>query len=174
VTQLGSLAGSAVSITLRNVTYVLSKLNAKHHGEIEQHIASMRVDPLDLAIRKIQAHDLKGEQAEFLLGKAWDEAARVSKVTPREISEFLGGLPGVSYVFWMAVREHQPSLTLEHITDLVMSLSEEEIQTAQLKLDQASGHDPNVDGRKSSSTTPLPAEPMTTTGPSTGPESLQP
>lgn len=124
----------------------LNQLRLRHFAEIEA--AALERLPSPLAVVAPTVRDLPPEQAEYLLGRAYDDSMKARRATPREIDAFLGTLDGLAMMFWLTMRDAQPDITHDQVKEHVFSLSEDQLEELQAELDALEPPRGNVDGRQ--------------------------
>ncbi len=118
---LNQLTAAEGTIRIGEQTFRLGQLTLADYGEIENRVVSRRRDPVSLAVGNLDG--LGEKQQEFLLGRAFDEAAGGKVAGAREIDRWRQTPDGYCYLFWMMVRKGHPEVTLQRAGQLLASLT---------------------------------------------------
>jgi hypothetical protein len=105
---LHRVAGATPDIEVAGKTYRTTPYTLGGRAEIEAHLLSKRTDVF------VEAANRLGGIPEKLHGKVLDAAMRYMErgnyVTDDEVSDFIATFEGCAFLFWQAVREHQPEV----------------------------------------------------------------
>jgi hypothetical protein len=136
---LQHVAAVGTRIDLGGRHYRLAPLSLADLGEIEQHVVSLRADPIAALAGSIER--FTSEQQQCLLGEAVRQASKQGRyATPSEVDAFLKTFQGIGFFFWLAVRKHQPEIDApEKARSLIADLDPAAIAQLQRRLIEASG-----------------------------------
>jgi hypothetical protein len=135
--QYVAAAGSRIELGGRH--YRLAPISLADLGELEQHVVSLRADPIAALAGSIGR--FTSEQQQCLLNEAVRQASKQCRyATGAEVDAFLKTFDGIGFFFWLAVRRHQPEIDApEKARSLVAALDPAAIAQLQRKLIEASG-----------------------------------
>jgi hypothetical protein len=92
---------------------------AEMRGEVEQHILSLRPNPLQVARDNVELFAGSPALQSELMRLAMQEACRIKSVARFELAEWLATVEGTVYILWLQSKDcNQPSPTLDEIGEL--------------------------------------------------------
>jgi len=120
---------------------------ARHYGEMEQHILSLRPNPIAVAKDSMALFEGDPDIQTELLRLAMAEASRAKAVTRGELAEWMNSIDGTVFVTWLSIRDGAPDVTreqvqawmLEEIESVAVKLAEQAGLTEDAAADQAAG-----------------------------------
>lgn len=106
---LARAAGAGVSAIIGGKRFLIHPLCLRDYGIVENEILKSRVNPVEAARLAIQANQgsFDDQQADYLLTKAYRDAATRNKATDEEILSWIDSRSGLSFTLWLAIRKDQ-------------------------------------------------------------------
>jgi len=88
---------------------------AEHYAEMEDHLLSLRANPLVAAKELLtMSSDNNPEFTKQVLEVAMAERCRVKSVTRKELSEWMDSMNGLAYCTWIQIRHNDPNYDPEN------------------------------------------------------------
>jgi len=138
---LKNVAGSSISVKLGKKKYRLAPLTLKLMAELEEHVTSLKPDPLELVSKKLSMFNEK--QQEVLLQKAMEKSVEIgSRASQLEVEDFMESFDGLCFFFWLAIKDNHEEITSHEEATEVLKKSDitpDDIKLLTRKLRQASG-----------------------------------
>jgi hypothetical protein len=136
---LQNVAGVGTRIEIGRRDYRLAPISLGDLAEIEQHVVSLRADPIAALAGSIDR--FTSAQQQYLLSEAVRQASQQGRyAAAAEVDAFLKTCAGIGFFFWLAVRKHQPEVdTPEKARLLLADLDPAAIARLQRRLIEASG-----------------------------------
>lgn len=123
-------SGVGAFITLGGKKYAVQGRILRHYGTFEAEVRKLRGNPFDL-IR--QAKDALGDDEDLLeavVERAFEEAKTWRMVSQSEVGQFLQTWSGIMVSIWLAIKDNDPALTIEKVTELVSDEYESRMRKA--------------------------------------------
>src|SRR4051794_16549112 len=108
---LAQMAGAAATLVIGGQTYRLGPLRARDYAEIEQQVVAERADPLAMLGPRLAG--LPEAWQRHLLSEAYRDLRRGNRASAEEVAEWLETPRGQVFEFWLALRRHIFSVTLD-------------------------------------------------------------
>jgi hypothetical protein len=136
---LQRIAGVGARIEIGGRHYRLAAISLADLGELEQHVVSLRADPIAALAGSIER--FTSAQQQRLLSEAVRQASKQCRyAAPSEVDAFLKSFDGIGFFFWLAIRKHQPEIDApEKARALIAELAPAAIARLQRELIEASG-----------------------------------
>ncbi len=135
MTNLPDMAGAAAEIELGGKSYLMRPLSINEFAQFERWVD-------DAPIRQA-ARNLDGLSADLqmkMLQQAQEAASRASQDNPEKrqnrISAQMTSMGGISYLIWLSLRQEQPELSLEAVSQM---LTLDKLPYIQQRLDDING-----------------------------------
>ncbi len=136
---LQHIAGVGAGVDVGGRHDRLAPISLADLGEIEQHVVSLRTDPIAALAGSIER--FTAQQQQYLLSEAVRQTSRQGRyATQAEVDAFLKTFEGIGFFFWLAVRKLQPEIDApEKARALIAGLDPAAIAHLQGRLIEASG-----------------------------------
>jgi hypothetical protein len=128
---LAILTAAPIEIVIGRESLRATPLTLADYGELDEALLAARPDPMERALMLCESLQ------RALLSTAFDELCHGWPVTAHEMSLWMSSRAGLAHVLWLAVRTHQPHLTLQDCRELL--LGEPQWRQALRALDKING-----------------------------------
>ena len=118
---MARLTAAPIEIVFDGRSYRATPLTLADYGEIDQAVLGARPDPLARAAAACQGQSEALQQA--LLSRTFDELLHGWPVTSHEVSLWMSSREGMAHILWLAVRAHQPEMSLANCRELLAANS---------------------------------------------------
>lgn len=137
---LARVAAGSVPVFFDGQTLLLDPMTLHDFGTIEQHLLSKRTNPVE-AVKPL-LDGLNIEVQKHLLDLAYADLRQNTTIAFDELSRFLMSVDGVSMSLWLGFNRSYPGkYTLERVTEIVNSMTQDELSKLVIARDQAAGID---------------------------------
>jgi hypothetical protein len=116
--SLAIMTAASVEIVIGRERLLATPLTLADYGEIDQAVLAGRPDPMQRALALCAGLSESLQRA--LLATAFDELIHGWPVTAHEVALWMSSREGIAHTLWLAIRSHQPQLTLADCRELLL------------------------------------------------------
>ena len=140
---LKNVAAPNVTIKLGEKPYRLTPLTPETLGEIEDHVVTLRSNPI-LKVKEVLAikdHGFDADQQKFMMEAAIRATSDLGlSASQDDVDNFMNSYDGICFMLWTMVREHQPEVdSPEKAREILSGLTMADLMAIQEDMKRVSG-----------------------------------